>query len=128
MNGYKKVGVISEETAYAQGLMTAYTKAATALGLEVLNENFLTGSEDFRATLLKLKQKGVSALFFNSQAEPGIVVLYKQLRDLDWNVPVYGTFMPGSPVFLGVFGKKADGIIYAFLAFNDTIFTPAAVK
>lgn len=37
-------------------------------------------------------------------------------------------FTPGSPVLLGVFGKKADGIIYADLAFNDTMFTPAAVR
>lgn len=116
---FQKVGAITEETAFAQGLTNATVKAANALKVEIINENFLPGSEDFRATLLRLKSKGAQAVFFNPQGEPGLVNIFKQFRALDWKVPVYGVFIPGSPVFTSAFGKDGDGVIYADLEFNQ---------
>lgn len=118
---FKKVGVITEETAYAQGLTDAVTKTAAPLGVEILNENFISQTEDFRSLLLRLKSKGAEAVFLNPQGEAGMVLLYKQWLALNWKVPVYGTFHPGSAAFLGAIGRDADGIIYADLAFNDNM-------
>jgi branched-chain amino acid transport system substrate-binding protein len=125
---FKKVGIITEETAYCQGLTDATVKAAEALKLEVLNENYLTGTEDFRTLLLKLKSKGVEAIFLNPQAEPSMVNQYKQFLALEWKIPIYGTFQPGSPVFLDAFGKAADGIIYADLQFNSEMLNEVGRK
>lgn len=116
---FKRVGVVTEETAYCQGLTEAVIKTAASLQVEIINENFLSAESDFRTILLKLKSKGVEAVFLNPQGEPGFVNLFKQFSALNWKVPVYGTFMPGSPAFLSAAGPAADGILYADLAFNE---------
>ncbi len=118
---FKKVAAITEETAYCQGLISAITTSSAKLNVEVLNENYLPGTEDFRTLLLKLRAKGVEAIFLNPQGEPGMITLFKQFRALDWKVPVYGTFSPGSPAFISAFGEQADGIVYADLQFNDAM-------
>ena len=79
---FNKVGLITEETDYCQGLSQALMKAADELKLETINENFLPGIEDFKGTLLKLKSKGVSALFLNPQGEGTMTSLYSQLKEL----------------------------------------------
>ncbi len=116
---FKKVGIISEETAYCKGLAEAVTKKATSLKVEVLNENFLSETEDFRTLLLKLRSRGVEAVFLNPQGESGMITLFKQFLALSWKIQIYGTFTPGSPVFLDAMKNSANGIIYADLAFNE---------
>ncbi len=125
---YKKVAAVTEETAYCQGLTDATKKAAEALKVEFLNENFLSGTDDFRGTLLRLRAKGVEAIFLNTQGEPGMINLYKQFRNLNWPIPVYGTFTPGSPSFITAAGKDADGIIFADLQFNSAMLNAEGQK
>lgn len=125
---FKKVGVITEETAYCQGLTDATVKAAGPQNLELLNENYLSGTEDFRTLLLKLKSKGVEAIFLNPQGEPTMINLYKQFLALDWKIPVYGTFIPGSPAFLDAVGKVGEGIIYADLQFNSKMLNQHGIE
>ena len=124
---FHKVGIITEETAYCQGLTDAVVKMAPP-GLEIINENFLSQTDDFRALLLKMKAKGVEALFMNPQGEPGLVSMFKQFKAMNWDIQVYGTFQPGSPAFLTQFGKSADGIVYADLAFNEDMLNTAGLK
>lgn len=116
---YKRIGVITEETDYCQGLTQAIMGAAGKLGVEILNENYLSGSQDFRSILLKLKSRDIEAIFLNPQGESGMIDLYKQFKELSWNVPVYGTFIPGGATFTSAFGPTADGIIYADVQFNS---------
>jgi branched-chain amino acid transport system substrate-binding protein len=116
---FKKVGIITEETAFAQGLTDAVVKDAAELKFETVNENFISKTEDFRAILLKLKGAGVEALFINPQGEPEMITIFKQFQQLNWKIPVYGVFLPGSASFLQAFGKEADGLIYADLPFNE---------
>jgi branched-chain amino acid transport system substrate-binding protein len=125
---FKKVGALTEETAYCQGLTEAVAKDSQKLHFEVINENFLSDTEDFRSVLLKLKAKGVEAVFLNPQGEPGMVNLFKQFKSLNWDVPVYGTFQPGSPAFTEAFGSSADGIIYADLPFNEDMLSPDGMR
>jgi branched-chain amino acid transport system substrate-binding protein len=115
---FQKIGVISEETAFCQGLTNAIAERSHEHRLSVVNENYLPGTDDFRSIFMKLKSQGAQALFLNTQGEPGMVVLYRQFRALNWTIPVYGTFTPGSPAFISAFGKDADGIVYADLQFN----------
>ena len=116
---HKSIGVLTEETAYCQGLTEAFIGNNADKTVSIVNENFLSQDSDFRTLLLKLKSKGVEALFLNPQSESGLVTIYKQLQSLKWKVPVYAAYYPGSPAFLDVFGKDADGIIYADLPFNE---------
>jgi branched-chain amino acid transport system substrate-binding protein len=115
---YKKVGVITEETAYCTGLTSEFIKASQLKGLEVIGENFLPGTTDFRSILLRLKSKKIESLFLNTQDEVGLATVYKQLLDMNFKISVYGNFHPGSPVFLNEFRVQADGIIFADSPFN----------
>jgi branched-chain amino acid transport system substrate-binding protein len=121
---YQRVGVISEETAYCQGLSDSLISIASNTKLKILNRNFLSETSDFRTILLELKSKGVEALFLNPQSEEGLIKIYKQLLALSWPVDIYGNFFPGSPNFLAMFGKQADGILYTDLPYNEQILTP----
>jgi branched-chain amino acid transport system substrate-binding protein len=113
------VGIVTEETAYCQGLTDSVLKLAANNRLVATNENYAPQTTDFRTTLLRLKKSGVGAVFLNPQAEPGFSLIFKQLKELNWHVPVYGNFFPGSPSFLNTFGKKGDGVLFTDLAFND---------
>ena len=116
---FRKIGIITEETDYCQGLTNSVLQSLQASAVESVNKTFLPGEENFRTLLISLKSAGVDALFLNPQGENGMVNLYRQLLDLNWKVPVYGTFMPGGEVFLSAFGSKADGIVYADVEFNQ---------
>jgi len=125
---YKKVGIISEETAYCQGLADATAKSVEKLKVEIMRQDFHSSSDDFRTMLLKLKAHGVEAIFLNPQGEPGFINMFKQLRSLGWKAPIYGTFLPGTPSFINEFGNKSDGIIYADLQFNDQMLNKQGIK
>ena len=47
---------------------------------------------------------------------------------MNWNVPVYGTFMPGARAFLDAFGSKADGLIFADVPFNEDVLNSDGLK
>lgn len=118
---YRKVGIVSEETAYCQGLAQAFTGENQDNKLTLVKEDYLPEDRDFRTIYAKLKAKGVEALFLNPQAEAGLVTMYKQLQGMKWNVPIYAAYYPSSPAFLDVFGAQADGIVFADLPFNNQV-------
>ncbi len=125
---FKKVGVLTEETAYCQGLTDALIQSAESTSLKVINENFLPQTADFRSTLLRLKAKGSEAIFINPQGDPTYITIYKQLRSMNWNIPVYGTFQPSALSFLDAFGNKADGIVFADVPFNEDTLNENGLK
>ncbi len=125
---YRKVGLITEETAYCQGLTDAVIQSKKNEDIEIYNENYLPQTDDFRSMLTKLKAKGVEALFLNTQGEDTLITIFKQLMVLNWDVQLYGTFHPGSLSFLEEFGEKADGIIYADTPFNHQMLNKQGLK
>ncbi len=109
------LGMLSEQSDYAQAFQKGIEAAAKGTGVEVFNENFLTETSDFRTVLLKLKQKGVDALFINSQSELTFLAAFKQVKEMKWEVALYGAYWPGTSTFLNPAGKTADGIIFVDL-------------
>ena len=111
---HAKLGVISEETEYAQGLLNAIRSSASGKPLRIENENFLPATNDFRALILKLKGKNVDAVLANPQDEAGMIRIVHQIRQLNWNVPLYGNLYPGTRVFLeGTEASESEGIIFS---------------
>ena len=53
--GYRRIGIINEETDYAQGLRIWLEKNLQGFGVEVFAESFASGSTDVRSQLAKLK-------------------------------------------------------------------------
>ncbi len=113
-NGYKKVGVIYEQTDYALGIKDTFEAAMTAGGGEVVSENFGAETTDFRAQLLKMKGAGIDALLINPQTAPKGEGIVKQLKEMDFKVAFLGNdvFM-GSNDVMANYGEFLEGTVGA---------------
>ncbi len=118
---YKIVGVISEETDYAQGFLKSFQDGNNDSRVKVVNENFLTNDVDYKASLLRLKGKGIEALFINSQTEATFLTVLKQVRNLKIDLPIYGVYWPGSEALRDVAGSLMEGVIFVDLPFSDDV-------
>jgi branched-chain amino acid transport system substrate-binding protein len=110
---HNRVGVLSEETDYSQDLKKSLLKLNADGKLELAAEDYLLDSTDFKTALLRLRRLKVEGLVVNPQAERSFVLIVKQMRELQWDIPLYGFFFPGSQAFLDAVGSKsAEGIVY----------------
>ena len=77
----KKVAVIHDKTPYGQGLADETKKAMNAAGVkEVMYEGVNTGDKDFSALISKIKEAGVTVVYFGGlHTEGGLIV--RQMRD-----------------------------------------------
>ena len=121
-------GVLSEETEYAQGLLSGFLSGIDDKKLEVLSENFLSGDSDYRTLLGKMRTKKIQGLFVNSQSERTFLAVLKQLRELRIEVPVYGVYWPGSSSFMKEAKELAEGIIYVDAPTVEEALSPAGMK
>lgn len=108
----KRVGIISEETDYAQGFLKAFEEANVENDLSIVKESYLPGQRDFHSLLLKLRKAGTDSLFINSQTEAGFLAVLKQLKELRWNVKTYGAYWPGTSVVLADQDADVEGITF----------------
>lgn len=117
---FKKIAILSEETAYCQGLADAFERHNTKGMLAVERLSYLPGTTDFRSTLAKVLAHGNEAVFLNPQDEQGMIILYRQLLETGKKIPVYAAYYPGFADFKKAFGNQADGIVYADLPFVES--------
>lgn len=80
--GYLKVGVIYEQTDYAQGLYLSLQQFLHGTGILVIGQGFEPGATDVRTQLTKLQQVGIDALFISPQTVTSGDVVLKQMREL----------------------------------------------
>lgn len=125
---HRRFGIITEETDYAQTLTQAFIEENTGGALELERKDYLPKTQDFRTMIIGLRQKGVTGIFLNAQAEPTLAVLAKQIREMNWPVALYAVYYPGSPAFLSVAGSAAEGIEYADVPSADEVLTPEGKK
>jgi branched-chain amino acid transport system substrate-binding protein len=114
---HRKVSVLTEENEYPVSFLRDFTLAGKELGLEVHADNFLPEQKDFRPQLLRLKARKTEALFLNTQTEENLLLLVKQLSELQFSPRLYGAYLPGSANFLKNSGILADGL--TFVDFPD---------
>lgn len=124
--GHKVLAVLSEETDYCQGLKQAVGAGADKAPIKMVYEDFTPGSGDFRSQILRLKRAGADGLFFNPQAEGQAINIVKQVRALNWQVPLYAAYYPSSPAFLRGVGAQAEGITYVDLPLPEEVFDSEA--
>ena len=109
---YSLIGILSEETDYAQDLKGELLKQLSGSKVQVVEENFLPNAADFRTQLLKLKSKNPEALFVDPQAEGTFANIMQQLAVVNWAPQIYGAYWPGSPSVQKLVGDKLNGTIY----------------
>ena len=107
---HKSIAVLSEETEYAQDLKDAFLAHIKPGTLSVTLENYLPDTTDFKSILLKLKTKQLDGLFINPQAESTFATILQQIRELEWEVQLYGAYWPGSPVLREAVGSAINGV------------------
>lgn len=110
---HAKLGILSEETEYAQTIEAHLLRRGNAKSLEIIREDYYPETSDFKPLILKLKRSGIDSLYINSQNESSFANILKQIRGLQWFVPVFGAYWPGSPSLLEIAKTEAEGVVYA---------------
>lgn len=80
--GYRTVGVIYEQTDYAQGLFISLQRLLNNSGMVLIGQGFEPGSTDVRTPLAKLQQEQPDALFISPQTVTSGDVILKQMKEL----------------------------------------------
>lgn len=79
--GYKKVGILTEEKPYTEGIADAFGAKFKELGGETAVEKFAKDASDFRTQITKLQAAKVDAFFVNTQAPAKADIIVKQLAE-----------------------------------------------
>lgn len=112
---HKKFGFVSEQTDAVQGFLNSFIEANEGGALQIVNENFLTETTDFRSLLLKLRAKNIDGLHLNCQTEQTLLAVLKQVRAMGWSVPLYNVYFAGSPALLEKAQGASEGVVYVDL-------------
>lgn len=87
--GYKKIGIINEETDFGKGLATGLQNYLKDSGVEVVSESFKTADTDVRTQLTKLKAAKVQALFIAPQTETSSETVLSQMEQLKFKTNLF---------------------------------------
>lgn len=121
---HKRLGILSEETDFSQGILNALIEENKGHPLVIKNENFLPMTSDFRPLLLKLSAAKVDGILLNPQSEAALILLYRQILEMGLKLPIYANYNGGSPDFLATFREKADGLIFFDAPFVKQLANP----
>lgn len=110
---HKTVGILSEDTEYAQRLRDAFVQENSGGKLRLVLDSYPPGTYDFKSVLMRMRGARPEALFLNPQSEDTLAIMVRQLSELNWPLPLYGAYWPASPAFLSAVQTHADGIIFS---------------
>ncbi len=85
--GFKKVGILTEQTDGAMGISDAFKQYYSG---EVIEEKYVSSEADFKTRLMKIKAENPDAILLSPQSEPKADIIVKQLAELQWDKPILG--------------------------------------
>jgi len=109
-----KVAVVHDKTPYGQGLADFTKKTMNEAGMqEAIYEGINTGDKDFSALIAKMKEAGVSVVYFGGlHTEAGLIM--RQMADQG----LKATFMSGDGIvsneLASIAGDAVDGTLMTF--------------
>jgi branched-chain amino acid transport system substrate-binding protein len=109
-----KIAVVHDKTPYGQGLADETKKSLNAAGVtEVMYEGINVGDKDFSALIAKMKEAGVSVVYFGGlHTEAGLIM--RQLADQG----LKATFMSGDGIvsneLASIAGDAVNGTLMTF--------------
>ena len=109
-----KIAVVHDKTTYGQGLADETKKALNAAGVtEAMYEGINVGDKDFSALIAKMKEAGVSVVYFGGlHTEAGLIM--RQLADQG----LKATFMSGDGIvsneLASIAGDAVNGTLMTF--------------
>ncbi len=113
------VAIISENADYGQQLLKNFKEKASELGIKIVNESVVTPGQDidFKSVLLKAKSQNPGMLLlFVTYNEGGMLV--KQVRQMGWDVAIYG---PDSLIEPKFFELAGDDMGEAYILLSPTV-------
>ncbi len=119
------VAIISENQDYGQQLLKGFKEKAGEIGIKVVNESVITPGQDidFKSVLMKAKSENPGMLLiFVTYNEGGLLV--KQVRQMGWDIPIYGPDGLIEPKFFELAGDVKD--VYILLSPTVDVKRPAA--
>lgn len=120
------VAIISENADYGQQLLKGFKEKAAEIGIKVVNESVVTPGQDidFKSVLLKAQsEKPGMLLLFVTYNEGGMLV--KQVRQMGWDIPIYGPDSLIEPKFFQLAGDDM-GEVHILLSPTVDVKRPAA--
>jgi branched-chain amino acid transport system substrate-binding protein len=82
--GWRKIAFIQEQTDYAQGVYDAFSQEFQKLGGTVTNDQFTTGTTDFRSVVTKIRDAKPDAVFVDTQTAAAANRVLTQITQLGW--------------------------------------------
>lgn len=109
--GYQKVGLLRDSSAFGEGVAEAITAAGADQGLEIsVVEKFDPAATEFTAQLLNLKNANNDAnIIWGSSTSPALAV--KAYRELGIEAPLLTSYGLAAGSFLETAGDTANGVI-----------------
>jgi branched-chain amino acid transport system substrate-binding protein len=105
----KRLGVLSLNTDWGRASKDVFIKAATGLGAQIVaSEAYLSTDQDFRPTLVRLRDAKPEALVLLSYYADAALVA-RQVRDLDMKQVLVASSSIYSPKYLELAGPAANG-------------------
>lgn len=91
--GHHSVGIISENSDYALSLAAMFVGQLDELeGVVVANSNYNPDETDFRSIIQGMRHQNPDALLLNPQTGIKAGLLIKQIREMNWNIPIYSNY------------------------------------
>ncbi len=108
--GYRKLGVVFINGDWGRTSKDIFLRAAAGRGAAVVaSEGYLPNEQDFRSTLVRVRDAGPEALILIAYYPDGAQVV-RQARDMGLAQPVVATGSVYSPKFLELGGAAVDGV------------------
>ncbi len=108
--GYRKLGVVFINGDWGRTSKDIFLRAAAERGATVVaSEGYLPNEQDFRSTLVRVRDAGPEALILIAYYPDGAQVV-RQARDMGLAQPVVATGSVYSPKFLELGGAAVDGV------------------
>jgi branched-chain amino acid transport system substrate-binding protein len=108
--GFKKPAVLHLNTDWGRTAKDAFLKAAPGLGMEVAAvEGYLSNEQDFRPTLLRVRDSKPDGLVLLSYYADGALIC-RQARDAGVGLPILAGTSNYSPKFIELGGAGVEGV------------------
>ncbi len=111
--GYKKIAILWENDDYGLGLRDVVSKAVPELGGQVVAvESYYMGeTKDFSSIITKVRGLNPDAVFIGGLYNEGALIR-KQMADVGWNPPFFGTEGLYSDAYPKLGGQAAEGTFF----------------
>ncbi|MDX2454300.1 branched-chain amino acid ABC transporter substrate-binding protein [Desulfosarcina sp.] len=116
----KTIFIVDDKTTYSQGLADGVSKAAKALGMEVVDHDHVNqGDKDFAAVLTKAKRANADVFYMSLQGYSPGALMALQAKRIGMKSQIVTQDAMFQPKFMEVAKAAAEGV-YLTYGFTDT--------